>query len=185
LSEGHEVDPTFPDRVHLREVIVPLIASDSAIERVLFVGCDAYTTVHTAQLAHKREYATIDPDPGKACYGAPRHIVDGVGRLLEHVASAHFDAIVMNGVLGFGIDDPRSAEVALLACYGALRPGGLLVLGWNDVAGFRPLRPDDSRVLRRFARSRRAPDGAFRATLRYPARGLAWVHVFDLYDRPG
>jgi SAM-dependent methyltransferase len=42
-----------------------------------------------------------------------------------------FDAVVCNGVLGYGVDAPEQQRRALGAMAAILRPDALLLLGWN------------------------------------------------------
>ena len=46
-------------------------------------------------------------------------------------ADLTFDAILCNGVLGFGVNSPGDQQTALAAMAAILRPGGRLLLGWN------------------------------------------------------
>ncbi|MFI5000571.1 MAG: methyltransferase, partial [Reyranellales bacterium] len=83
-----------------------------------------------------------------------------------------FDCIVFNGVFGFGIDSPDDMRRAVKAMHDALRPGGLLIVGWNtDLHAD----PEELGVLSPlFVRTGRTPWGP---TRRYPAE----LHVYDFY----
>ena len=50
--------------------------------------------------------------------------------------------IVANGVYGFGIDDRAGLGAAFAAARAVLRPGGTMVLGWNDVPALAPFDPE-------------------------------------------
>jgi hypothetical protein len=54
-----------------------------------------------------------------------------VREIARQVAPHFFDAVIMNGVLGYGIDDARGAEAAIRALAKVVRQGGLVVIGWN------------------------------------------------------
>ena len=54
-----------------------------------------------------------------------------MGNLPLLLAAGSVDAIVCNGVVGFGLDDPQEADRSFTACANVLKPGGLLVLGWS------------------------------------------------------
>jgi hypothetical protein len=138
------------DRRFLENVLLPTLDADVSIERLLFVGCAAYTR-HYPRLLLRTEFWTMEPQRRRALHGATLHIVDSLQRLRHHVPPAHFDAIVVNGVLGWGLNRRDDAEAALAACHSALRPGGLLVLGWNDVVPRNRIPPATLVALAQFA----------------------------------
>jgi SAM-dependent methyltransferase len=144
---GLDVSLPTEDRRLLEHVVLPYFAGDPAYRRVLFVGCDWYTS-HYEKLFTGREYWTLEKEARRRKHGAARHVTDALANLKAHFAERHFDLIVVNGVLGWGLDDAEEAERSLLACAGALREGGVLVLGWNDVAGKRPLVPEEAASLK-------------------------------------
>lgn len=121
-----------PDRRVLEHEILAELARDPAIERVLFVGVQWYTTRYPSHFAGK-VFASIDPSPGVAQFGGDPHVIGQVQDLAEHFPGMVFDAIVMSGVIGFGLDDPAEVDRGLDACARALRPGGWLVLGVNEL----------------------------------------------------
>jgi hypothetical protein len=139
-----------PDRTVLEEIVLPYFGRQAGFQRVLFVGCSAYTQGYEALFQHK-EYWTIDYQPMKRQYGATRHIVGSITDLQRHVPLAYFQAIIMNGVIGFGLDAVADIERALEACFEALEHGGILVLGWNDQTRRMPVELDALQALRRFA----------------------------------
>jgi SAM-dependent methyltransferase len=102
------------------------------VERVLFVGVQWYTTRYPTHFTGKT-FATIDPEPKVAEFGGKPHAIGQVQDLAEHFPGMVFDAIVMSGVIGFGLNDPAEVDRALAACERALRPGGWLVLGVNEL----------------------------------------------------
>jgi hypothetical protein len=167
-----------PDRDVLEQVIFPALRERSDVRRILFVGCDWYTRA-SVRAFDDRELWTIDADPAKARYGAQRHVVDTVAKLDAHFAPATFDAVIFNGILGYGVNDPDEAEVTVGQCFGCLRPGGLFVLGWDDEEGVRPVYPHSIAALRRFEPVTLPP---FTAPT-YPTFGSV-RHVFEFYARP-
>jgi hypothetical protein len=85
-----------------------------------------------------------------------------------------FDTVVLSGVFGFGVDEVAGQEAAIAACAAVLKPGGLLVLGWNA-----DLVADPSRLMeitRHFGASRDAE-----LVNRVTFRGS--THTFDFYGR--
>ncbi len=137
------------DRRILEQVILPQYASWPDVSRVLFVGCAAYTQ-HYGKLFGEREYWTIDPVAERRRFGSTRHIIDTLQNLGSHVAPEYFDLIVCNGVLGWGLNTATDAETALAACFTHLRPGGHLLLGWNNVVPRNRVVPHDIPAVRRF-----------------------------------
>jgi hypothetical protein len=120
-----------PDRRLLERVILPWYARQGWCRRVLFVGVRVYVR-HYPRLFRDREYVTIDRNPRMRWFGARRHIVDSVEHLDRHVPAGHFDVVILNGVLGWGVNDTAAAAVTLDACRRALRLDGHLVIGVND-----------------------------------------------------
>jgi len=124
-----------PDRRVLRGEILAELARDPSVERVLFVGVQWYTTSYPSlfQRTPGKTFATIDPEPKVASFGGKPHVVGQIQDLAEHFPGVIYDAIVMSGVIGFGLDDPAEVDRALEACKNALRPGGWLILGVNEL----------------------------------------------------
>jgi len=166
------------DRDILEQCILPYLAADDTLSNVLFVGVDWYTQRYR-DLFRSKNWTTIDVDSHKVAFGATEHIVDSLVNLGSHVVDGTFDVIVCNGVMGFGLNDSSSIERAIDSCWHALRSGGRLVLGWNNVARYRPIRPEDIEALQRFAKWQFPPLGASRyAVERSPLR-----HTFDFYSK--
>lgn len=170
---------TPPDRRVLDGLILPWLARAPGYERVLFVGVKEYNAPNRALFAG-RAYATLEPEPRFAPFGAERHFVARLEELDELVAPSSFDAIVINGVLGHGLDAPADVERALAACHRALRDGGFLVLGVNEEI---PSAVDLTGVpaMRAFAPAQFPPLGATRHVLQTPLRERS--HTFLFYAR--
>lgn len=144
----HTPLPTEDRRV-FEQLVMPYFAAHEEYRRVLFVGCDWYTK-HYADLFAEREYWTLEKDPGRARYGAQRHVTDTLAGLRRHFAEGSLDLVLCNGVVGWGLNELGEAEVSFEACFEALRGGGVLVVGWNDVPHKRPFRLEECRALSRF-----------------------------------
>lgn len=144
-------DPGRPtaDRWVLESDILPGLGRRDDVGRVLFVGCARYTRSYDRFFPHA-EYWTIDPSRRRRRWGAEHHIVGRLEHLRRYVPAGSFDAIVCNGVLGWGLNRRGDAEAAFTACHGALRDGGELIVGWNDVAPHNRIRPESLASLRRF-----------------------------------
>lgn len=120
-----------PDRLVLVDRYIPALAKAGG--RILWVGCQAYTANYPALLeAGGGEVWTLEFDPAAAIWGREGRHRTGDLKLADQVFSdLTFDAILCNGVLGFGVDSPPDQQTALAAMAKILRPGGLLLLGWN------------------------------------------------------
>lgn len=121
---------TPPDRATL-VVLLRRFAERADIKRVLFVGVKAYNRELPAIFA-PRVFATIDPTPEVAAFGGAPHWVDVLENLEAHTGPSSFDLVVMNGVIGFGLNEPTNVERALRQVHRALSPGGTLLLGINE-----------------------------------------------------
>ena len=104
------------DRMILEQVILPSLASTMTIEKILFVGCAAYTQQYE-EIFRDKEYWTIDPKRVKKKYGSKRHIVDSITKIETYIPKNYFDVIIMNGVIGFGLNRIADIEQAINACY--------------------------------------------------------------------
>jgi SAM-dependent methyltransferase len=164
------------DRRLLEGVIIPFFRDAHEFQRILFVGCDFYTT-HYERLFGGKEYWTLDKDPGRAKYGAPRHVVAPLSEVDRHFTS--LDVILVNGVLGWGLDDAREAEESFAASVRALRPGGILLLGWNDTPERLPLRLEASPSLLGLEPYVLPPLGVSRRATATPNR-----HTFSFFRKP-
>jgi SAM-dependent methyltransferase len=165
------------DRRLLEGTLIPYFAGEAEFQRVLFVGCDFYTA-HYERLFPGREYWTLDKDPARAKYGAKRHLVSRLDEAGAHFAPGSLDLVLVNGVLGWGLDRADEAEASFAACHACLRPGGVLLLGWNDTPERLPLSPDESASLARFEPFVAPPLGVSRFLTRNPNR-----HTFSFYRK--
>ncbi|UYN93249.1 MAG: methyltransferase domain-containing protein [Enhydrobacter sp.] len=173
VNRDYESFADLASRRFLEHDVLPWLRE--TCPRILFVGTGPYT-VHYEKLFARtpHQYVTIDSDPAVAVWGARDHIVAQVQEIGRHRPDGHFDAVVLNGVFGFGVDDPPTMRAVAAALHAALRPGGRLVLGWNsDVHAA----PEELGVLdEHFAPDRDSPWG-FRRT--FPGE----FHVNDFYVR--
>jgi hypothetical protein len=129
---GGRLRLNFPDRILLEDVILAHLAHDPRYQRILFIGCDWYTK-HYPRMFTGREFWTIEIDPAKARFGGPHHVTDGLESLTRHAQPDFFDVIIHTGVFGWGINTREAAEQTFELCRVCLKPGGLLVFGWDDI----------------------------------------------------
>jgi SAM-dependent methyltransferase len=122
----------LPDRRYMEDQILPAMR-EAGWTRILFVGCGPYTASYPAMFAETAtEFWTIDLAPEAEPYGSPgRHIVGDCLDIGRFFPARHFDAVLLNGVFGYGTDDIALMNRLLDAVHGVLKPDGLLLIGWN------------------------------------------------------
>lgn len=120
-----------PDRAILLERYLPAVAAEAG--RILWIGCRPYTADYPAHLQSSGgEVWTTDIDPAAEQWGAPdRHRTGDIREADRIFPDQVFDAILCNGVLGFGVNTPADQARTLGALASLLQPRGLLLLGWN------------------------------------------------------
>ena len=127
-------------RRFIHQTLLPLM-SGAGCANVLFVGIQGYNRQVARTCAGLGlTLWTIDIDPAAVRWGAAgRHMVGDVREIEQQVASHFFDAAIMNGVLGYGIDDAQGADAAIRALAKVVKPNGFVVIGWNPgrVADYR------------------------------------------------
>ena len=162
----------------LEQVILPSLASAMAVEKILFVGCAAYTQQYE-EIFRDKEYWTIDPKRVKKKYGSKRHIVDSITKIEMYITENYFDVIIMNGVIGFGLNRIADIEQAINACYSTLASQGILLLGWNDTAHRTPTDMQAIHALGKFRPYYFAP----LQTCHYRTEGSE-RHTLSFYQKP-
>ena len=162
-----------PDRVVLVERYLPAFAKAGG--RILWVGCQAYTADYPARLeANGAEVWTLEFDPAAAhCGREGRHRTGDLKAVDTLFADLTFDAILCNGVLGFGVNAPTDQQTALDAMAAVLKPGGRLLLGWNTDKISDPVAAGFTNAYRPTTL------GDLPARMTFPTV----THVFDLLER--
>ena len=162
-----------PDRVFMRDVIIPYILRRGA-SKVLSVGVRDYTVEITDLLTKGgAEVWTLDIDPKAQAWGVPgRHIVGDAMRLDEIEGMHGFSCILFNGVLGYGINTPADIGRTLTALSAVLPADGLLILGWNV-----DRIPDPAQRVE-FGRFRHLQDEALPSRATFPGS----THVYDFLE---
>lgn len=171
VRRGYQYIFAYPGRLYLEHELLPWLRQNR--RRILFVGTAPYTYQYEKLFRQDRDqYTTLDNHPSTAVWGGPVHIVARIQDIGRYRPKDFFDCIVLNGVFGFGVDSPDDMRAAAKAMSEVLRPGGLLVVGWNtDLHAD----PEELGVLSPyFVRTDQTPWGR---TRRYPAE----LHVYDFY----
>jgi SAM-dependent methyltransferase len=115
------------DRRVLEDVVLARYRDNPEFPRILFVGVAGYVR-HYPAMFPRQDFVTIDPSLRRALFGSRLHIRDRVENLGAYFPPEHFDAAILNGVIGWGLDDLASVDRALAVCHRHLRAGGELLL---------------------------------------------------------
>jgi SAM-dependent methyltransferase len=141
----------YDDRCVLEQTIIPFILSRLDPRRVLDVGREPYEAFYN-EFFVGRELWTIDWQAERASYGAKNHIIDDVANLQAHFSDGYFHFVLMNGVFGWGLNEPQVIERAFAAVHAVLSPGGIFILGWNDTPDLVPIPLNQIAALQAFSR---------------------------------
>lgn len=160
-----------PDRYFLENVIFPYYIENSSIIKILFVGCESYTAWYT-ELFYGKEYWTIDIKEENRVFGAANHLVDSVQNITRYFSENYFDLIILNGVLGWGLQEKTEVNSTIEACYHCLNRNKKLIIGWNNLkkheaSRFCPVNPDEIKTLEKFAKVVFEPINTWRLSLTY------------------
>jgi len=122
------------DRSFLECEIFDSLLARQGCRRILFAGVEIYTC-HYGRFFPGRTFHTIDWDADKAHYGNKRfHRTGSVCDLDKLYPAAAFDAVLFNGLVGYGLDLPTDVDLAIAKAYCVLSEGGILIVGWNNTA---------------------------------------------------
>jgi hypothetical protein len=125
----------YADREFLETIVFPLMSADRDIQNILFVGVEYYTWHYKKQFRDKT-FHTMDLEKQRAIFGNKNlHTIGSVTDLKKFFENNYFDSIVINGVIGYGLNSRAHVNQALVGSFDALRPGGQLIIGWNDLRG--------------------------------------------------
>jgi len=136
------------DRRVLECTIMPALDRKQPI---LFVGTHWYTARYK-RMYRDLDLHTMDYDPQQARFGADHHITDSLENVARHFARQSLGSIVCNGVFGWGLNSRESVQQAFDSCYELLKPGGWLIVGWNDIPSRKPFDLSEVPALNRFDR---------------------------------
>lgn len=119
------------DRRLMAEAYTPALIKEGG--RLLWVGTQPYTTVTCLELAARGvEVWTTDIDRNVERWGVPgQHRTGDITHADSLFADLTFDTVVLNGVFGYGLNDEAAQRRTFCALAAIMKPGGLLLLGWN------------------------------------------------------
>ncbi len=115
------------DRRVLINEVFPLVAKKSL--SVLFVGVQKYTADYEKYFKNL-QIESIDVDPKQAVWGFKKHHI-GILDDKFLINKQRYDAVIMNGVIGYGLDDHNECEQTIKIVYEILNKEGLFILGVN------------------------------------------------------
>ena len=164
------------DRIVLEHQIFKHYAAHAELQNILFVGCDADTAGYHETYFHDRRFVTVEPNELNRDFGAKEHIVGTLEELGKHIPAGSLDLIICNGVFGWGLDDKDNCEKAFAAAYEALKPGGQMLLGWNDVPRRCPFPLESIASLSKFRKHEFPLFGSWRYLT-----DTVYRHTFDFY----
>jgi hypothetical protein len=172
----------LPDRVYLEARILPWFAARGATH-LLSVGCQDYgMTRHYEGLLDRAgvRLSTADIDPAAAAFGAAYHVTKGVAALLPGDCPRRVEGVLLNGVIGWGLDDPAEIDAGFTALAGLMRGDTPLVVGWDEE---RSADPAEQAACRAFFRRCAGPTGESRVTIADSTRFNGLTHVYDFFLR--
>lgn len=115
---------TPQDRRFMTRELLPYFQALGPKARILFVGVYDYTRTYAESFA-PGSFVTLDWDPGVARFGADEHHVADIATF----QGGPYDAVILNGVVGFGLNHQHHIRRALRNLQGLLVPDGWLVVG--------------------------------------------------------
>jgi hypothetical protein len=120
-----------PDRFFLETKIFPYLNSLSRRgNKLLFIGVGQYTWHYYQDL--KYNVFTIDYDKSKEKFGAKNHVVGSAVNLDKFYKKNTFNTIIINGVVGFGINSKQDFKNLIFSANNVLTRQGLLIIGFNN-----------------------------------------------------
>jgi Methyltransferase domain len=126
-----------PDRLVLVKTLFKTLAHQtdalSTDKQVLWIGVCHTTAPYYARLERGSALVhTIDINPDSHRYGHPvRHSIASATAMQGVYQPHFFDLVFCNGVLGWGIDSPADQRTCFNEMAAVMKPGAVLVLGWN------------------------------------------------------
>ncbi|TKW61209.1 MAG: class I SAM-dependent methyltransferase [Blastochloris viridis] len=133
----------LPDRTFLERDVFGWLAAKPEVKRVLFAGIESYTW-HYYRLLPDKAFFTIDISPQQEKWGRKGfHTVGSVTDLSRLYKPESFDVVVMNGLIGWGLDKKDDINRSFHEAYNVLAKGGLLIVGWPNEPKYIDFRLDE------------------------------------------
>lgn len=139
----------FEDRDVLERIIFPYILAFKNPKKILDVGREHYQNFYN-EFFTGRELWTMDVNKAKKEFGSENHVIDSIANVEKHFPKNKFDFIIMNGVFGWGLNNPKEIEKALNGIYNVLKNKGIFVFGYNDTEDLTPIPLDKIAALKKF-----------------------------------
>lgn len=139
----------YNDRNVLEQIIIPYILAYFNPKTILDIGREDYQKFYN-EFFTGRELWTMDIDPEKAEFGSSNHIIDSCTEVKKHFEDNKFDFVILNGVLGWGLNKPGAIEKAITDIHNIMRPGGILVIGWNNFEDIEVIKPKNIKAIKKF-----------------------------------
>lgn len=128
-----------PDRKLLVGRILPALSKPGVT--ILWVGCQPYTQPYIKMIERRGAVCcTLEIDPAAAAWGHPRrHLVGDLQSVARLYQPRQFAVALVNGIFGYGVDTRQGQEAAVKGLAQVIKPGGILMLGWNTDRSFDPM----------------------------------------------
>ena len=164
--------PHRPDRKLLVGWILPELSQPGTT--ILWVGCQPYTRRYLDAIERPGAKCwTLEIEPSARRWGHPRrHTVGDLQMVGTLYLPCQFDVALVNGVFGYGLNTESGQNKAIEGLARVLKPGGLLMLGWNTHRTSDPL--GLSAIERFYIRSQRP---GFEQRITFPES----THVYDFF----
>lgn len=140
----------YNDRNVLEQIIIPHILAYHNPQKILDIGREDYEVFYN-EFFTKRELWTIDMDKDRIEFGSPdHHVTDDVKNVSKHFKKNYFDFVLINGVLGWGLNDKEKIEKAFEGINEIMMHEGVLVIGWNNFTDINITKPSEIKALKSF-----------------------------------
>jgi len=138
----------FEDRNVLERIIFPFVLSEYNPKQILDIGREEYQWFYNKFFIGRKLW-TLDRKPTREEFGSSFHVVGDVTGLKKYFENSTFDLIIMNGVFGWGLNDPTAIEKTFMAIYDIMKVGGIFIFGFNDFPD-KPMEINKIQALKKF-----------------------------------
>jgi len=139
----------YEDRNVLENIIFPYVLANFNPKTILDIGREDYQGFYN-EFFEGRELWTLDYNPEHKEYGMPgHHIADNAENVKKHFKNSYFDFILLNGVIGWGLNDINKIEKTIADIIDLMKPNGILIIGWNNFEDIPVIDPKTIKALDR------------------------------------